>query len=347
MLTSVISRAAATLTYPLHPADFLAVLDPRHSARQLRGVVTGVTRHSPDVATVRFRPGRGWQPHRAGQWVRVGVEVDGVRHWRPFSLSSGEGEEPAVTVGAVGLVSGALVRDTRPGDLLFLDRPQGDFLLPSAPGPVLLIGAGTGMTPLRSLLRTLLARDPAADVTLLQLARTRAEALFADEVDALAAAHPGLRVLRRLSGAEGRLDLAAPGALAALVPDWRARASYACGPEGLVSAAELLWAGAPGLTVERFTLTRRVAPDAAGGRVSFARSGRQADAAGARPLLEVGEEAGVPLASGCRMGICRTCLTRLDNGQVRDLGTGRVHGEPGDLIRVCVSAAAGDVRLDA
>nr|NLI49797.1 iron-sulfur cluster-binding domain-containing protein [Propionibacterium sp.] len=143
------------------------------------------------------------------------------------------------------------------------------------------------------------------------------------------------------------LDLATPGVLAALVPDWRARASYVCGPEGLVADAERLWAGAPGLTVERFTLPRRVAPDTAGGRVTFARSGRRVDAPGARPLLEVAEGAGLTPASGCRMGICRTCLTRLDDGQVRDLGTGRVHGEPGDLVRLCVSAAAGDVRLDA
>ncbi len=347
MLTSVLSRVATALTYPLAPEDFLTVVDRRHSTRQRRGVVTGVEHHGADVATIRFRPGRGWLPPRAGQWLRVGVEIDGVRHWRPFSLSSAEGERPAITVGAVGLVSGALVRATRPGDPLYLDQPQGDFVLPAAPGPLLFLGAGTGLTPLRSMLVSLLARDPDADVTLLHLARTRADALFADELDALAAAHPRFRLLRRLSGTDGRLDLTAPSALDALVPDWRARAAYACGPEGVVADAEQAWAGASGLTVERFTPPRRVPAGTAGGRVTFARSARVVDAAGARPLLEAGEEAGVRLDSGCRMGICRTCLTRLDDGQVRDLGTGQVHGEPGDLIRLCVSAAAGDVRLDA
>lgn len=347
MFTSVLSRVAATLTYPLSPADFLSIVDRRHSSRQLGGVVTGVTRHSDAVATIRFQPGHGWRPPRAGQWLRVGVEIGGVRHWRPFSLSSAEGEEPSITVGAVGLVSGALVGHTRVGDRLYLDQPQGEFVLPPSADRLLFIGAGTGLTPLRSLLRTLLARDPAADVTLLQLARTRGDALFADELDALAAAHPRFRLVRRLSGEEGRLDLAAPGALDAVVPDWRSRAAFVCGPEGLVADAERAWAGASGLTVERFTPPRRVAPDTAGGRVTFARSGRVVDAAGARPLLEAGEDAGVRLESGCRMGICRTCLTRLDAGQVRDLGTGQVHGEPGDLVRLCVSAAAGDVRLDA
>ncbi len=64
-------------------------------------------------------------------------------------------------------------------------------------------------------------------------------------------------------------------------------------------------------------------------------------------LLEAGEACGVPLPSGCRMGICRSCLTRLDAGVVRDLTTGDVYGEPGDLIRTCVSAPAGAVHLDA
>ena len=163
---TVLSRLATAWTYPLRLEDFLAVVDPRHSSRQLRAVIASVTPEGPDVATLRLSPGRGWRPHRAGQWLRVGVELDGVRLWRPFSVSSAEGDDPTITVGAVGRVSGALVRSARPGDLLFLDLPQGDFVLPDAPGPVLLVGAGTGLTPLRSMLLTLLARDPDADVAL-------------------------------------------------------------------------------------------------------------------------------------------------------------------------------------
>ena len=53
------------------------------------------------------------------------------------------------------------------------------------------------------------------------------------------------------------------------------------------------------------------------------------------------------LPSGCRMGICFGCVVPLLSGQVRDLRTGDVHGEPGDLVQTCVSAPAGDVSLDA
>jgi ferredoxin len=83
-----------------------------------------------------------------------------------------------------------------------------------------------------------------------------------------------------------------------------------------------------------------------GGRVRFARTGREADAAGDTPLLVAGEEAGVLMPSGCRMGICYSCVAALRSGRVRDLRTGREHGDEGELIQTCVSAAAGTVEID-
>ena len=344
---SVLSRLASALTYPLRLEDYLAVIDPRHSSRQLRGLVTSVTPETDRVTTLTISPGRGWLPHRAGQWLRVGVDVGGVRQWRPFSVSSPEGGGVAITVGATGRVSSALAHDTRPGDVLFLDRPQGDFVLPDAPGPLLFVAAGTGITPIMSMIATLLARRPDADIVLVHASRTPDDAIFAGRLATLASGHRGLRVLPHFSRSSGRLALT-PASLDALVPGWAARAAYVCGPPGMLADAEALWdAAGASLSVERFTVARRVDPDARGGTVTFARSGRTATVAGAQSLLEAGEHAGVGLPCGCRMGICRTCLTRLAEGQVRDLTTGAVHGEPGDLIRTCISAPAGDVRLDA
>ena len=75
----------------------------------------------------------------------------------------------------------------------------------------------------------------------------------------------------------------------------------------------------------------------------FTRSGRETDADGATPLLAAGESAGVLMPSGCRMGIC---VVRLRAGRVRDLRTGQVHGDEGDMIQTCVSAAAGPVEIE-
>ena len=125
-----LSRVASVFTTPRAPEDFLWLVNPLSSARQLRGVVTAVVPETPDSATIHFRPGRGWQAHQAGQYARIGVEIDGVRHWRSYSLSTPSGADPAITVTANGKVSEALVRRTHPGHVLFLAPPQGDFVLP-------------------------------------------------------------------------------------------------------------------------------------------------------------------------------------------------------------------------
>ncbi|MFM6849977.1 MAG: ferredoxin reductase, partial [Terrabacter sp.] len=159
-------RVASILTTPLAPEDILGLVNPLSSSRQLRGVVTKVTRETPESTTIHFRPGRGWNPHAAGQWARIGVEIDGVRQWRSYSLSAAVGHDPAITVTAIGFVSTALARNTKVGDILFLDTPQGDFVLPEHPRPLLMLTAGSGLTPVMSMIRTLVPRRPDADVVL-------------------------------------------------------------------------------------------------------------------------------------------------------------------------------------
>ena len=80
--------------------------------------------------------------------------------------------------------------------------------------------------------------------------------------------------------------------------------------------------------------------------MTFETSDREVEVDGSTPILEAGEDAGVVMPSGCRMGICRSCLIPLLAGQVRDLRTGEVHGDEGQLIQTCISAAAGPVHLE-
>jgi len=343
-----LARAASLFTTPLAPEDFLALFDPIHSTRQLRGVVTRVDPETADSATIHFRPGRGWKAHEAGQWARIGVELDGVRHWRSYSLSAAAGEDPAITVTAVGAVSDALVHRTQPGDVLFLAPPQGDFTLPEHPRPLLMLTAGSGITPVMSMIRTLVPSRRDADVVLIHSARTPEATLFLEELAELADQFPNLRVIPRFTATEGRLDFSTPAAIEALCPDWQQRAAYACGPDGFVTAAEALWeaqSNEDGLTIERFEATLAAGSGHDGGLVTFELSDREVEAPGDVPLMEVGEDAGLLVPSGCRMGICHSCLIPLRAGQVRDLRSGEVHGEPGELIQTCVSAAAGPVNL--
>ncbi|MGY0024113.1 ferredoxin reductase [Streptomyces sp. YJ-C3] len=353
---SVVNR----LTSPLAVDDYLGMLDPLWSARHPAGRVTAVRREVPGAATLTIRLGRGWHGHRAGQYLPVGVELDGVRHWRTYSITSpspplGQGAGPGevtftVKAHADGRVSPHLVHRTGPGTVLRLGPAQGEFTLPDPlPDRILFITAGSGITPVMGMLRTLArCRRPVPDTVLLHSTPTPAECLFRAELASLEAASPWLRVRLTHTRHDGRLT---PDRIAALCPDWRDRDTWACGPAALLDAAERQWAAADAqdrLRVERFRLAP-VLPhgeDAVGGRVRFARSGVEADAAAGTPLLVVGEAAGVPLPYGCRRGLCFGCLVPLVDGRVRDLRTGEPHGGPGELIQTCVNGAAGPLVLD-
>ncbi|WP_433342683.1 ferredoxin reductase [Micromonospora sp. CA-111912] len=343
-------RLAETATTPLLPEDYLDLVAPLRSGAALRGRIVDVRPETRDAATVTIRPGRGWRGHTPGQYVRLGVDVDGVRQWRAYSLTSVPGHRDgliSVTVKAIpdGKVSNHLVRRVRPGTLVQLDQAQGDFVQPAtAPERILFVTAGSGVTPVMGMLRA--GATGSADVVLVHSAPTPADVVFADELRGLAG-RGAIRLVERHTDTDGVLGVAE---LADLVPDHLDRQTWACGPVGLLDAVEAHWAAhgvADRLHTERFRPT--VISPGAGGAVTFTRAGVTVDADGGAALLDVGEGAGVLMPSGCRMGICFGCVVPLRQGAVRDLRNGDVTtAVPGDgvLIQTCVSAAAGTCDID-
>jgi ferredoxin-NADP reductase len=342
-------KVAEALATPLVPADYLDLVNPLRDGADLRGRVVAVSRETADAVTVTIRPGRAWRGHVPGQYVRIGLDVDGVRHWRAYSVTSPVGEPTlSITVKAIpdGVVSTHVVRHLEPGSLVLLDQATGDFVLPEpAPPKVLFLTAGSGITPVIGMLRNRLA--DLADVVHVHCSPTREDVVFRDELEAYAASGR-LALHLNLDDEDGVLDLRQR--LDVLVPDWREREAWVCGPTGLLDAAEDHWAGAGDLGrlhTERFRPT--VIEPGEGGVVTFAGSGVTVDADGATPILDAGEDAGVLLPSGCRMGICFGCVVTMRSGAIRDLRTGEVTvAEPGDDLRVqtCVNAAAGACEID-
>jgi stearoyl-CoA 9-desaturase NADPH oxidoreductase len=348
--------AVSWLTTPLLPDDYLGLVNPLWSARRLRGRVEAVRPETSHAATVVIRPGRGWAGHRAGQHVRVGVDIDGVRHWRSYSLSSPpERADGCVTItvkaASDGLVSPHLVHRVRSGTVVHLAPAQGGFVLPEPlPARLLFVTAGSGITPVAAMLRSLAARGEMPDVVLVHSAPTPEEVIFGAELRALAARFTGLRLHEwhtRAGGRRGRGRLTM-ARIPDICPDWSQRHAWACGPTGMLDDAERHWRSAgiaDRLHIERFH-PALACGGGAGGRVRFVASGLETEADGGTPLLVVGENAGVLMPSGCRMGICYSCVTRLRSGRVRDLRSGEEHGDEGELIQTCVSAAAGNVEVE-
>ncbi|MEU3073443.1 ferredoxin reductase [Streptomyces laurentii] len=350
-MTSAALRSGAwklleMVTTPLLPSDYLDLVSPLRAGGDLRGRIEAVHPETGDAATIVIRPGRGWRGHTAGQYVRIGVDVDGVRLWRAYSVTSPTNRRDGritITVKAIpdGKVSNHLVHRAEPGTLIQLDQATGDFVLPEAkPAKVLYLTAGSGITPVMGMLRDI----EFDDVVMVHSAPQPHDVIFRSELHDLVA-DKKLRLTELHTDTDGMLDIARLGEL---VPDWAERETWACGPAGLLDAAEDHWTehGVPErLHTERFRPSIVVGGN--GGRVRFSTTGRTVDADGATPLLDVGEEAGVLMPSGCRMGICFGCVTPLTSGAVRDLRTGEItEAEPGVLIQTCVSAAAGPCDIE-
>lgn len=339
---------ARMVTTPLVPRDFIDLVDPLHNPHDLRGRIDAITAETADAVTVRIRVGRGWSGHRAGQYVRLGVDVDGVRHWRTYSITSRPGGRHltiAVKAQTGGVVSSYLVHAARTGTLVHLDQPGGDFTLPAAaPDKVLFVTAGSGITPVMGMLRSHL--DELSDVVIVHSARTADDVIFGAELRALARTG-AIRLIERHTAIAPRITSAE---LAELAPDWTDRATWACGPAALLDDLEAHWAGSdltPNLRTERFGLPATDIGE--GGPVTFTRSGTTAETGSATTLLEAGENAGVLMPSGCRMGVCFGCVLPLRGGTVRDVRNGDLTvGAPdaGVLVQTCISTVAGSCEID-
>ncbi|WP_336922861.1 ferredoxin reductase [Aquipuribacter sp. SD81] len=348
-LVTLARRVAGAALTPLVPDDYLDLVAPLRSGAPLRARVVDLVRETPDATTVRLRPGRDWAGHVPGQYVRIGMDVDGVRRWRAYSLTSlvdAPDGLVSITVKAIpdGLVSGHVRDGLRPGALVHLDQATGEFTLGAHRGPTLFLTAGSGVTPVMGMLRNHLAELD--DVVVVHSAPTAADVVFGPQLRAWHA-EGRLRLVERHTATDGILR---PTELDDVVPDWRQRETWACGPTALLDDAEAHFeaAGVAGrLHTERFRPTVVAAGE--GGTVTFTRSGTTVDADGASTLLDTGEEAGVLMPSGCRMGICFGCVAGLRSGAVRDLRDGELTTavpEDGIRIQTCVSAAAGPCEID-
>ena len=334
---------------------YLELIDPRLTLSDARARVVAVDRQTPRAITLTLAANRAFAGFAAGQYLTVGVEIDGVRRIRTYSPASSATDprrlELTVTAHPGGLVSGHLLTEMAPGRIVHLGAAQGTFTLPGAvPDRLVLISGGSGITPVLSMARTLLDTGYDGQIAFVHYARSASDWLYADQLQALARAHRNLKVAyrvtrgsgaERLSGATLR-DLAGGEVTGALCA--------ACGPPRLLDAVPQAWAAAGGepdaVLTETFTPPRALITEAnATGTLRFTGSGISAPV-GAGTLLEQAEAAGLSPAFGCRMGICRTCTCRKVAGPVRNLITGEVSTGEDEDIQVCVSAPAGDVALE-
>jgi ferredoxin-NADP reductase len=331
--------------------DLLGLVNPLWSLAEIRARVIEVIDETADTRSLVLQPNARWPGFAAGQYVPVFIEIDGVRQQRCYSLSSApQAQTLRITIKRQpgGRVSNALHRQIKVGDVLTLGQPAGDFTLPlDPPAGLLLVGAGSGMTPLMAQVQQLNANGYAGEVQLVQLCRTESDVLFGDELRALAAAWPALKVSLHLSSQAGRLSAAQ---LMALVPDYAQRHTLLCGPVAYMEELRTAWQAQQlghRLQTEAFSLAiPKVVAEGATADVRCTRSEQVFTAAPGQPLLSEAEGAGLRPRSGCRIGICHSCKCIKRSGSVQNLLTGEISDAPDEAIQLCISAARSDLTLD-
>jgi ferredoxin-NADP reductase len=339
---------------PLLPDDYLELINPLWSTQELRGRIERIEQETPDAVTVVIRPGWEWPGHMPGQYLRIGMPVNGIHHWRAYSITS----DPDRADGCIsitpklvesGKVSPYLVRTARRGVIVRLGGVEGTFTLPDPlPEKTLFISAGSGITPIMSMLRSIDRRRAVADVVHLHSARTAGDVIFQAQLREIDHRNPGYRLHLQLTGEQGRMSVAD---LDRLCPDWREREAFVSGPSDMLAAIKEHWRREVGdadrLHVEHFQpYLGEQDGQGDGGTIHFCASEVRGESDGSRPILVAGEDAGAILPFGCRMGICHTCVGRLRSGKIRDLRTGEVHGQAGEMVRTCVNAPEGAIEIE-
>ena len=293
---------------------------------------------------------RGW---RAGQHVQLFREIDGVRLSRSYSLTRVQANgriELAIKRQANGKVSGTLLDKLAVGERLELGQARGDLSWCADASAVLLLAAGSGITPLLGLLREALVNGYQAPITLLHYVRQRRQRAFSQELQQLMQRYPNFQVRWALSGESPAAGELAGRFSAGHLADVAVQHLLVCGPHGFVEQARDWWQSQPrlhALQYEAFTAPAPLAGGvAAAVQIGFARAHQQATGNNQQSLLEQAEAQGLRPAHGCRQGICASCSCQLLSGSVRHLHSGLVTREPGQAIRLCVSVPLGDVTLD-
>ncbi len=283
----------------------------------LRGRIVEVRSETAQSATLVIKPGRDWAGHVPGQYLRVGVDVDGVRLWRTYSLTHGPRADRciSITVKAIpgGVVSNHLVSRVRAGQMIQLGQAEGDFVLADPmPAKLLLVTAGSGITPVIGMLRNLFSRATPVptDIVLLHSALSHSEVIFGEELRGVRrpradppdrAAHRHRRPARRRRPRPAR-------ARPRRAHDVRLRARRAARrPRGPPHRA------------------RPAAAPSSGSAPSWSPSAREArspspPASPSRPTAPPRSStpprgAGVLMPSGCRMGVCFGCVAAAARGR--------------------------------
>jgi ring-1,2-phenylacetyl-CoA epoxidase subunit PaaE len=316
--------------------------------------VRRVTPDTPEAVVVTFDVPESLQPvfgFTQGQYLTLRKDIDGQDLRRSYSICAGVDDgELRVGVRKVrgGVFSNWINESLRPGDTVNVMAPQGRFFVPIEAGARrhhLGIAGGSGVTPILSIMKTVLAREPGSRFSLVYGNRSLKSTMFKEEIEDLKDRYMTRLVLHHVFSDEptdtplnmGVMDRDKLGLfLRTVVPAAWVDHAYVCGPFQMNDEAEaaLLAAGVPEerIHIERFGVPQQAAGtvgavmhearpgDAEVAKVVIVRDGLQREITFTKDqpsILDCASAAGLEVPFSCTSGVCGTCRAKLVEGQVR------------------------------
>lgn len=328
----------------------IQMLWPQWSQQQYRAQVISKRLICQNILQIVLKPSHSWPGFIPGQYIDLHVEIEGRLYHRRFSLSASRTlwrrqRHIELTLGIqdMGKVTPWLASQLHPKQWVRISAAAGDFTLQQSQQPQLMIAAGTGISPIKSMLTSRSAQSGPA--TLLYF--YRGTAAHHQELASLNSEHCQIHFID--TQVEGHLDQAL---LERYCPDVQQRAAYLCGPGSLIAEGrDLLQAqgvAEENIHYEYFGLPPQPLGDDIGEhqvRFISQQHTTEATSSSGQNLLQLAEQQQLSPQYGCRMGVCHQCRCSKLSGQVLNTLTGQTSDTGPEEIQLCISVPLTDTDI--
>lgn len=347
---SPLSSIANAVLDPYAANFWLQKINPLWSVNQSLGKIVKKDTAAQGVVSLTLQFNNKFQVGAAGQHHPVYVTIRGVRYERTYSLTQLDTQHVLLTVKKVdqGKVSTWLVEQAKVGDILELGTPYGDMQLPVQVQPLILLAAGSGITPMYSLLQDMAksGRLGSTPVILMYWVKTFTDAAFKLEFEAWAQQYPNFKFqvfyTQEPSVAHSRLNNEHLQRLTEIEKS----AVFACGPSGFTTQVEQIFTQAALLKTEAFSMSPVLGDDVGLVQVTLTKSKKIVTIPKGKSILESLEQQNIKPQYGCRMGICHKCVCNKAEGATKNLVDGVQNSEPNNQLKICVNSAQTDLIID-
>ena len=340
MIDSVFDRDAANF--------WLQKVNSLWSVNQSLGKIVAKQTNGTDTVSLTIKTNNKFQKAQAGQHHPVIIKSNGRLFERTYSLTQVDDQHVLLTAKKVqgGIVSTWLTEQAKVGDVIEFGQPYGEMTVSEQTHSLLLVAAGSGITPMYSLLCQLLEKNKTnTSIQLMYWVKQEADVAFKNELQLFAQQYPNFK-LQIFCTQSHQANLRIGRHNLDQIENLSNSTVYVCGPSGFVNTAEQLFSNARVLKTEAFSLTPIISDDVGTIQVTLSKSQKTVSIPKGQSILVGLEQQNIQPIHGCRMGICNKCACNKSQGSTKNQVTGAENSEPGNLLKICVNSAQTDLTID-